>query len=259
MSTARLGLEAARPLASTVRVAFLQRVVGFCEIAGLAEWLEVVELIAAPGIDRNNVIDVERYLLSSIAGSNNSAVSARVPVPAEDFVPLCLIDTLIPRSEGRAVRRQCRSGGERPVFLKRTAVKPSSEIRVTKAGAHISSSYLLAEARNENAGERAVDWLQRRDRNLSRFVAVTRGEPDGTDHAFDCEIADLHDYNPYWCSELAEAEKPLIWLIPEFERLHRSGWNKDRIRAEVWWQELRSADSPPNLICFDNGSKRSSE
>ena len=33
--------------------------------------------------------------------------------------------------------------------------------------------------------------------------------------------------------ELAEVEKPLLWLIPEFERLHRSGWGRDRIRVHL--------------------------
>lgn len=33
--------------------------------------------------------------------------------------------------------------------------------------------------------------------------------------------------------ELGEVEKPLLWLIPEFERLHRSGWGRDRIRVHL--------------------------
>lgn len=33
--------------------------------------------------------------------------------------------------------------------------------------------------------------------------------------------------------ELAEVEEPLKWLITEFDRLHRSGMTKDRIRVTL--------------------------
>lgn len=118
--------------------------VGFLEVAFVAEGLQVLDPIAATRIDRDNVMHVERYLVSSIARSNGSTDSASVGVPDEHLIPKLL---------GNSPKRRLKLARDWNSSEDYCSNGLGLKIQAAQARDRISPAYLLAKAPHKTSRE----------------------------------------------------------------------------------------------------------
>jgi hypothetical protein len=150
--------------------------VGFLEVTFVAEGLQVLDPIAATRIDRDNVMHVERYLVSSIARSNGSTDSASVGVPDEHLIPKLL---------GNSPKRRLKLARDWNSSEDYCSNGLGLKIQAAQARDRISPAYLLAKAPHKTSRESIIHPGQSLNGHLYRIIPIGSSKPDGLYHSYD--------------------------------------------------------------------------